>query len=83
MPRTLEKAHQTPVVFELAVISIVMGPPSLLPLVVDTSEALVRSDRTLEVALRACHIERLAVGIVGRIPAGSGTPGHISLVVLC
>jgi len=57
--------------------------PSWLPLVVDRSEALVHSGHTLEVAWGSCYTERLKVGIVGSTPAGSGTLGRISHVVVC
>jgi len=71
------------VVFLWAGISIVMDRPLWHPLVVDKSEALARSGRTLAVALGACHIAHLELGIVGSRPEGSGMPGHISLVVVC
>lgn len=83
VPHMLEKAHQTLAAVLLVAISIVMGPPSLPPLVVDMSVALAHSGHTLEVALDAYHTECLVVGIVGSKPAGSGMLGHISHAVLC
>lgn len=79
-PHNLEKARRTLEVVLWAVISTVMGRPSLLPLEADTLEALARSGRTLEVALGACHIERL---VGGSRPADSGMMGHIEHGAAC
>lgn len=82
MLHMLGTPRQILAVFSLALISIVMGRPLWHPPVVDKSEALAHSGRTLAVALGACHTVR-QVGIVGSRLVGFGNLGHISLVVVC